>query len=145
VPVLPVVVEQLGEDDDDEGGEDDAHSLEGKLLLLSLFGWGAQKGRLHLSDTSANDGVGYRALSTSHLLLVLNLALQPSACDLSVAGAHPPVVPQGHIFGVKLFQELREVVRQLCQYVVVRLESPVQLEFEQLHVNGGQPVMRKNE
>jgi hypothetical protein len=28
---------------------------------------------------------------------------------------------------------------------VVRLESPVQLQFEELHVNGGQPVVRKNE
>ena len=56
-------------------------------------------------------------------MLVLYLALQPSASDLRVARAHPPIVSQGHIFRVKLFQKLRKVVRQLRQRIVVRLES----------------------
>ena len=56
-------------------------------------------------------------------MLVLYLALQPSASDLSVARAHPPIVSQGHIFRVELFQKLRKVVWQLRQRIVVRLES----------------------
>ena len=32
-PVLPVVIEQLGEDNDDEGCKDDAHSLEMEIFV----------------------------------------------------------------------------------------------------------------
>ena len=45
------------------------------------------------------------------------------AGDLSMAGAHPPIVSEGDIFCVKILQKLRKVVRQLRQHIVVRLES----------------------
>ena len=41
-----------------------------------------------------------------------------------MTGAHPLVVSQCNIFCVKVLEKLREVIRQLCQHVVVRLESP---------------------
>ena len=41
-----------------------------------------------------------------------------------MTGAHPLVVTQRNIFCVKVLEKLREVIRQLCQHVVVRLECP---------------------
>ena len=46
------------------------------------------------------------------------------AGDFCMTGAHPLVVTQRNIFCVKVLEKLREVVRQLCQHVVVRLECP---------------------
>ena len=44
--------------------------------------------------------------------------------DLGVAGALPPVVAERHVLGVVVLQQLREVVGQLRQRVVVRPEHP---------------------
>merc|ERR1719234_629260 len=52
---------------------------------------------------------------------------------------------EGDIFCVKVLQKLRKVIWQLRQHIVVRLESSVKFQLEQLHVNGGQPVVGKNE
>ena len=46
--VVPVVVEQLGEGDDDEEGEHPAHSLQHALLLLSFLRRRAQYGGVNV-------------------------------------------------------------------------------------------------
>ena len=55
------------------------------------------------------------------------------AGDFCMTRAHPLVVSQRNIFCVKVLEKLREVIRQLCQHVVVRLESPdeeICIDFE---------------
>ena len=55
--------------------------------------------------------------------LALDGEITYRAGDLSVAGAHPLVVPKRHVFCVEILQKLRKVVRQLRQHIVVCLEG----------------------